>query len=64
MAHNGGKHLYSSNRCPITGVHFSQWEPDGNIYYAGEAYDEEGWSYMNGAIASGERVAKEIHQNY
>jgi monoamine oxidase len=41
-----------------------QWEPEGNIYFAGEAYDEEGWSYMNGAIASGERVAKEIHQNY
>ena len=42
----------------------AQWQPDGNIYYAGEAYDEEGWSYMNGAILSGERVAKEIHQNY
>jgi monoamine oxidase len=42
----------------------AQWQPDGNIYYAGEAYDEEGWSYMNGAIAAGERVAREIHQNY
>ena len=42
----------------------AQWQPAGNIYFAGEAYDEEQWSYMNGAILSGERVAKEIHQNY
>jgi len=42
----------------------AQWESEGNIYFAGEAYDEEYWSYMNGAILSGERVAKEIHQNY
>ena len=42
----------------------SQWASEGNIYFAGEAYDEEFWSYMNGAILSGERVAKEIHQNY
>jgi monoamine oxidase len=44
-----------------------QWEPPtngSNIYFAGEAYDTEYWSYMNGAILSGERVAKEIHQNY
>lgn len=44
----------------------AQWESDipGNLFFAGEAYDEEYWSYMNGAILSGERVAKEIHQNY
>ena len=42
----------------------AQWETEGNIFFAGEAYDEEYWSYMNGAILSGERVAKEIHQNY
>jgi len=42
----------------------SQWESEGNIYFAGEAYDEEYWSYMNGAILSGERVAQEIQQNY
>ena len=49
----------------------AQWESDpqafpaeANIYFAGEAYDEEYWSYMNGAILSGERVAREIHQNY
>ena len=42
----------------------SQWESEGNIYFAGEAYDEESWAYMEGAIASGERVAREIHQNY
>ncbi|MDH3390157.1 MAG: FAD-dependent oxidoreductase, partial [Gammaproteobacteria bacterium] len=42
----------------------AQWETEGNIYFAGEAYDEEYWSYMNGAIQSGERVALEIHQNY
>ena len=41
-----------------------QWQPEGNIYFSGEAYDEEYWSYMNGAISSGKRVAKEIHQNY
>jgi monoamine oxidase len=35
-----------------------------DIYFAGEAYDEEYWSYMNGAILSGERVAQEIQQNY
>ena len=42
-----------------------QWEyDDNNIYFAGEAYDAEYWSYMNGAILSGERVAQEIQQNY
>jgi monoamine oxidase len=43
-----------------------QWESqiDRNIFFAGEAYDEEMWSYMNGAILSGERIALEIHQNY
>lgn len=44
----------------------AQWESDipGNVFFAGEAYDEEFWSYMNGAVLSGERIAKEIHQNY
>lgn len=44
----------------------AQWESDiaGNLFFAGEAYDEEYWSYMNGAVLSGERIAKEIHQNY
>ena len=43
----------------------AQWEyDDNNIYFAGEAYDVEYWSYMNGAVLSGERVAREIHQNY
>lgn len=45
----------------------AQWESEpaeAKIYFAGEAYDEEYWSYMNGAILSGERIAKEIHQNY
>ena len=45
----------------------AQWEPplgDSKIYFAGEAYDVEYWSYMNGAITSGERVAKEIHQRF
>jgi len=44
----------------------AQWESEipGNIFFAGEAYDEEQWSYMNGAILSGERIAREIHQNY
>jgi monoamine oxidase len=41
-----------------------QWVTEGNMYFAGEAYDEEYWSYMNGAILSGERVAQEIQQNY
>jgi monoamine oxidase len=43
----------------------AQWESDipGNIFFAGEAYDEEYWSYMNGAILSGERIAKEIAQS-
>jgi monoamine oxidase len=44
----------------------AQWESEipGNLFFAGEAYDEEYWSYMNGAILSGERIAKEIQQNY
>ena len=42
----------------------AQWQTEGNIYFAGEAYDEEYWSYMNGAVLSGERVATEIHQNF
>jgi len=41
----------------------AQWVTEGNMYFAGEACDEEYWSYMNGAILSGERVAKEIHQS-
>ncbi|MFV2031717.1 MAG: FAD-dependent oxidoreductase, partial [Gammaproteobacteria bacterium] len=40
----------------------AQWETEANIYFAGEACDEEFWSYMEGAIRSGERVAKEIAQ--
>ena len=44
----------------------SQWESDiqGRVFFAGEAYDAEYWSYMNGAVLSGERVATEIHQNF
>ena len=44
----------------------AQWESDipGKIFFAGEAYDEEYWSYMNGAILSGERIAQEIQQNF
>jgi monoamine oxidase len=42
----------------------AQWEPEGNMYFAGEAYDHEVWSYMEGAIRSGERAATAIHQNY
>jgi monoamine oxidase len=38
--------------------------PAVGVMFAGEAYDEEYWSYMNGAILSGERVAQEIQQNY
>jgi monoamine oxidase len=43
----------------------AQWQSDinGKLFFAGEAYDEEYWSYMNGAILSGERIAVEIHQN-
>ena len=48
----------------MTGWWGAQWETEGNIFFAGEAYDEEYWSYMNGAILSGERVAKEIHLAY
>jgi len=42
----------------------AQWEPVGNMYFAGEAYDHEVWSYMDGAIRSGERAATAIHQGY
>lgn len=49
---------------PVVGTMTSfwgaQWEIEGNIHFAGEATDAETWSYMNGAIASGERAAKEI----
>ena len=48
----------------MTGWWGSQWETEGNIFFAGEAYDVEYWSYMNGAILSAERVAKEIHLAY
>jgi len=40
----------------------AQLEREGNIHFAGEACDVEYWSYMNGAIRSGERVAQEIAQ--
>jgi monoamine oxidase len=46
----------------MTGFWGAQWEIEGNIHFAGEATDPETWSYMNGAIASGERVAREIAQ--
>jgi monoamine oxidase len=42
----------------------AQWETVGNMYFAGEAYEHEVWSYMEGAIRSGERAATAIHQNY
>ncbi len=43
----------------------AQWEYDNNnIYFSGEAYDVEYWSYMNGAVLSGERIATKIHQTY
>jgi monoamine oxidase len=44
----------------------SQWESEipGRVFFAGEAYVAEYWSYMNGAVLSGERVAMEIHQNF
>ncbi len=44
----------------------AQWESDiaGKLFFAGEAYDEELWSYMDGAILSGERIALEIQQNF
>jgi monoamine oxidase len=44
----------------------AQWESNlaSKFLFAGEAYDEEYWSYMNGAILSGERIALEIQQNY
>jgi monoamine oxidase len=44
----------------------AQWESnlESRFLFAGEAYDEEYWSYMNGAILSGERIALEIQQNY
>ena len=41
----------------------AQFETESNIYFAGEACDEEYWSYMDGAIRSGERVAQEIFQS-
>lgn len=47
----------------MTGFWGAQFEREGNLYFAGEACDEESWSYMNGAIASGERIAREIAQS-
>jgi monoamine oxidase len=40
----------------------AQWETEGNIYFAEKACDEEIWSYMDGAIRSGDGVAQEIAQ--
>jgi monoamine oxidase len=40
----------------------AQLEREVNIHFAGEACDVEYWSYMSGAIRSGERVAQEIAQ--
>jgi hypothetical protein len=37
-------------------------EREGFIHFAGEACDVEYWSYMNGAIRSGERVAQQTAQ--
>lgn len=53
---------------PVVGTMTSFWgaqfESEGSIYFAGEACDVETWSYMNGAISSGERIAKEIFQSF
>lgn len=40
----------------------AQWEREGNIHFAGEACDAEHWSYMDGAIRSGEAAAKAVAQ--
>jgi len=40
----------------------AQWEREGNIHFAGEACDPEHWSYMDGAIRSGEAAAKAVAQ--
>jgi monoamine oxidase len=52
---------------PVVGTMTSFWgaqlETEGNIFLAGEACDTEYWSYMNGAIASGERAARDIAQS-
>lgn len=47
----------------MTGFWGAQFERESNLYFAGEACDVESWSYMNGAIASAERVAREIAQS-
>ena len=44
----------------MTGWWGAQFETQGNVYFAGEACDYEFWSYMNGAIRAGARVAKAI----
>lgn len=61
-----GSAFTSPNVGTMTTWWVAQWESEipGNVFFAGEAYDPEYWSYMNGAVLSGERIAKEIHQNY
>ncbi|GAA4651629.1 NAD(P)/FAD-dependent oxidoreductase [Kistimonas scapharcae] len=40
----------------------AQWERESNIHFAGEPCSYEYWGYINGAIESGENVAKVIAQ--
>ncbi|AZQ12401.1 flavin monoamine oxidase family protein [Shewanella khirikhana] len=46
----------------MTGFWGAQFSREGNILFAGEACDVDYWSYMNGAISSGERIARELAQ--
>jgi monoamine oxidase len=42
-----------------TAFHGSEWEPEGRVYFAGEHTSEEASGYLNGAVESGVRAARE-----
>ncbi|WP_327258849.1 flavin monoamine oxidase family protein [Streptomyces sp. NBC_01240] len=50
--------------CPRVGQHTTLWgaqpAPEGNVHFAGEHTSMENYGFLDGAIASGERVSKEI----
>lgn len=42
-----------------TAFHGAEWEPEGHVYFAGEHTSEEASGYLDGAVESGVRAARE-----
>jgi monoamine oxidase len=43
-----------------TAFHGIEWEPEGHVYFAGEHTSDDSSGYLNGAVQSGQRAAREV----